>query len=207
MWEQGTLPMCFTERGGRHYIPRHDNERAKHAKFRRRQSDNGKLGGRPRNPEEPKPLAEPVRTKATESSPNSVLLTPNSDLRSAHVPASAPLDIWAREFVDLYPKQGRCNALVLERELYTVLTADASVSPQQAWDALKARLASHVRSARWTEQGGRFIPRADKYLREGIHAQEMPAAGAIGNNPKTAGNVAALQSFVSRRTGGAGVIK
>jgi uncharacterized protein YdaU (DUF1376 family) len=206
MWAEGMLHQCFYERGGKLHNRRLDKERNKQQDYRRRQSDNAtrswdkrRQGKATAEPMPPQRLATATAMQALHSSSSSSLSSSSSS--SSHVPESAPFDIWAREFVDLYPRQGRCNALQLERELYSVLTADPAVPAGQAWAALKARLATHVSSARWADQGGRFIPRADKYLREGTHLQEMAPAGGIGSNPKTAGNVAALQSFVNRRTG------
>jgi uncharacterized protein YdaU (DUF1376 family) len=54
MWE-GPLSECFTERAGRLHNPRLDEERRKQADYRRRQTDNGKLGGRPKKEPTDKP--------------------------------------------------------------------------------------------------------------------------------------------------------
>jgi hypothetical protein len=47
MWTSGTLSLCFYEKAGKFQHKRLDEERLKQANYKRRQSDNGKLGGRP----------------------------------------------------------------------------------------------------------------------------------------------------------------
>jgi hypothetical protein len=83
-----------------------------------------------------------------------------------------PMDEWARELVNLYPAQGRCGAAIIERPLHAALTEDRSVGVREAWEALKGRLAQQRESAQW--QAGK-IPRLDRWLREGLHLQVLPA--------------------------------
>ena len=85
MWP--TLRSCFIAHDamtGRLVHPRLERERENQADYRRRQSDNGKRGGRPRKPKESqtKPTANPNETQPltqTEAKKSS----PISDLRSA----------------------------------------------------------------------------------------------------------------------------
>ena len=85
MWP--TLRSCFIAHDamtGRLVHPRLERERENQAYYRRRQSDNGKRGGRPRKPKESqtKPTANPnetqplTQTEAKKSSPISDLRSP-----------------------------------------------------------------------------------------------------------------------------------
>lgn len=84
-----------------------------------------------------------------------------------------PMDVWARELVNLYPAQGRCSSGLVERPLFAVLTeGDIGETPIAAWTALQARLEAHKRSHQWRVK--EMIPRLDKWLREGLYLQELP---------------------------------
>ena len=85
--------------------------------------------------------------------------------------APPPMDLWARDLVTLYPAQGRCTWNLVERPLFDALSSDDR-EPVAAWEALKARLEGHKRSHQWRMKG--MIPRLDKWLREGLHLQELP---------------------------------
>lgn len=88
------------------------------------------------------------------------------------------MDAVARELVNLYPASGRCGWNMVERPLFTVLTADPDVQPAAAWDALKARLEQQKRSEQWLTK--RMVPRLDRWLRDGLHLQELqPAADTV----------------------------
>jgi len=97
---------------------------------------------------------------------------PESPGRETVEPDPVPMDVWARELVNLYPAQGRCGWNLVERPLYDALTADASIPPRAAWHALLGRLDGHKRSHQWRVKG--MIPRLDKWLRDGMHLQELP---------------------------------
>ena len=80
------------------------------------------------------------------------------------------MDVWARELVNLYPAQGRCGWNLVERPLCAVLLESGDA--REAWEDLKSRLERHKRSHQWRVKG--MIPRLDKWLREGLHLQELP---------------------------------
>lgn len=112
------------------------------------------------------------------------------------------MDVWTREFLDLYPAQGTCAAALVEPHLYAVLTADPRVSPLLAWTALKMRLDGHIRSHQWRVKG--MIPRADRYLRDGTHQQilpEIPVSERLSE--KTARTLASAAAFVREGERGA----
>lgn len=69
MWKQGRLHLCFEERNGRLTQRRLEAERKKQAEYKRRQSDNGLKGGRPKKAVVTSGLTQPEATaKPTESS-------------------------------------------------------------------------------------------------------------------------------------------
>jgi uncharacterized protein YdaU (DUF1376 family) len=173
IWTNGPLHQCFHERGGRLHNNRLDEERRKQADYRRRQSDNGRRGGRPNKPLE-------TQTKAvgfsglSQPEPKKSSSSPISDLQSPIAKKETdlqPMDLWARELVNLYSPQGRCGWNLVERPLYAVLTADPAVPVADAWEALKARLEQQKRSAQW--RAGK-ISRLDRWLANGLHLQELP---------------------------------
>lgn len=102
-----------------------------------------------------------------------------------------PMDVWARELVNLYPSQGTCAAQLVEPPLFKALTEDSpGLTPVAAWEALKQRLESHKRSHQWRVKG--MIPRLDRYLRDGAHLQVLPEAPVSTLvNDRTAGTLEA----------------
>jgi uncharacterized protein YdaU (DUF1376 family) len=93
------LQSCFTiVRGGKLVNERLDRERQKQAEFRRRQTDNGRRGGRPANPPQTQPLA--TLANPPQSSPISDLQSPISDLRTAVGGTARPQPIVARRRLD-----------------------------------------------------------------------------------------------------------
>lgn len=97
-------------------------------------------------------------------------------------PEPPRMDSWARELVELYPAQARCGWNLVERPLFDVLAADGLPAPA-AWRGLVARLEAQKRSYQWRVK--RMIPRLDKWLREGMHLQELPEHVADELAPKT----------------------
>lgn len=99
------LEPCFREAEGRWIHPRLEKERDKQESYRRRQGDNGRLGGRPRKPDETQTKAvgfeNESQTEAKKSSPISYLhITPK--------PPSGALEdeeteTRIREFFEQYP--------------------------------------------------------------------------------------------------------
>lgn len=112
------------------------------------------------------------------------------------------MDEWARELVKLYPAQGRVTWNVIEAPLFAVLTADPGVAPSEAWRNLKGRLDSQKRSHQWVVKG--MIPRLDRYLRDGSHAQELPEHPVSTLvTDKTARTLSSAASFIKAGQRGA----
>jgi hypothetical protein len=110
---------------------------------------------------------------------------------------AAPMDVWARELVNLYPSQGRCSWHLVEPQLFSVLTDNRMVTPEAAWEALKTRLEGHKRSHQWRVK--EMIPRLDRYLRDGMHLQELPEAPVTAVvTDKTARTLSSAANFAKR---------
>lgn len=164
------LQGCFVlARNGLLVNERLDKERRKQLEYRRRQSDYGKKGGRrvalgsakgSPSPRELETADADVLQVASSSSEGSPRGTP-------------PMDIWARELVNLYPAQGRCGWNLVERPLFDALTGNGG-DPWAGWDMLRGSLEAHKRSHQWRVK--QMIPRLDKWLREGLYLQELPEA-------------------------------
>jgi hypothetical protein len=137
------------------------------------------------------------RGNALLSSSSSADLRESDRARECDEPAGY-LQGWVAEFLDEYPPQGACSVDAVGRALYGVVGGD-----RQAFDALLGRLRGHKRSARWTQENGRYIPRADNYLRNGTHSQAMPEP-SMDPTPKpqrgskTGGNIGAFQRFIAK---------
>jgi hypothetical protein len=89
-----------------------------------------------------------------------------------------PMDIWARELINLYPKEGRCGWNLVERPLFTALTSiatDTGTTKTAAWEWLKARLELHKRSHQWRDK--QMVKRVDRWLTDGLYLAE-PAEDA-----------------------------
>lgn len=104
------------------------------------------------------------------------------------------LEAMVQRLLAAYPAQGTCSI----HEAQTALADVLHGKPESEFDALLERLDGHKRSARWLEQGGKFIPRLDNYLRKGTHAQTMAEAGAVASSSKTGGNLEAGRRFLER---------
>lgn len=109
---------------------------------------------------------------------------------------SPPIDAWTRELVDRYPSQGRCGWNLVERPLFGVLMEDPAVNPWEAWERLKARLDAHKASYQWRVKA--MIPRLDRWLRDGLYRQELPAEAPQGERlaPKTNRTLEAAMSIM-----------
>jgi hypothetical protein len=136
------------------------------ADLRAKRGNGGKLGGRPK-----KNLTETLKVSGTKTStvPVSVVAADVVVDKKEELPA---MDVLARELVNLYPAQGRCAWHMVERPLFTALMADPDVPADTAWLLLIGRLELQKRSHQWRVKG--MIPRLDKWLREGLHLQELP---------------------------------
>lgn len=80
------ISVCFKEKDARLIHPRLERERKSQAEFRRRQSDNGKLGGRPKKGVGSSGLTQPEATKSS-SSPISDLQSPSSTAKDVRTTA------------------------------------------------------------------------------------------------------------------------
>ena len=83
-----------------------------------------------------------------------------------------PLDVAFQQFVAAYPGQGRCASHLAMTAFVDVLHGGAILDPQREFTALLERLEGHKRSHQWRVK--EMIPRLDRYLREGLHLQELP---------------------------------
>lgn len=90
-----------------------------------------------------------------------------SDVNLATAP---PLDVWARELVNLMDPQGRCKWNLVERPLWDAL-GHLDDDTFAAWAKLKDRLEQHKRSHRWRTG---HVPRLDRWLSDGSYLQELP---------------------------------
>lgn len=186
----GPLSECFVKRGAQLTNPRLEAERRKQIAFRQRQSENGRKGGRrlgsglshneptdnpPLNPRDPISHVEDEERRPKSSS------------------SSKRNDAAFAEFRDAYPRPRRKGGPIVEQAFLCALELAGG------FPALMAALANHLASEQWANP--RMIPGMDTWFEEERWRQELPAAGAVAasaSNPKTAGNVAALQRFIDR---------
>jgi uncharacterized protein YdaU (DUF1376 family) len=113
------LQPCFTERDGKYYNKRLEEERQKQAQRRAQLSENGKKGGRPKKakglPKETKSFPE---TKANDNQNESLLSSSlsSSSVTTKHPRASAPWmglvrDVWHEVYPDAEPLSGTAKTL------------------------------------------------------------------------------------------------
>jgi uncharacterized protein YdaU (DUF1376 family) len=113
LWENSIVKTCFhLGEDGRLHQKRLDEERTKQDEFRRRQSDNGRLGGRPAKPTDKPDTKTQENPSLLETEPKKS--SPISDLRSAFPSPKLPearvassdddLGDRARELLEHYPR-------------------------------------------------------------------------------------------------------
>lgn len=110
-----------------------------------------------------------------------------------------PMDVWARELVNLYPAEGRCGWNMVERPLFKAINDIAEQERVEAWGAwewLKARLEQHKRSHQWRMKG--MVKRLDRWLTEGLFNAELPEQASVADqlSPKTSRNAAAVAEIM-----------
>lgn len=184
MWHEGALHNCFVAKGDRLVNPRQERERQKQDEFRRRQSDNAK---KPRpNPSQTSATAKPSHSQAEARA----LKTEDP---SVVVISEERNDVAFRAFQSRYPGEGRKGGRLLEEAFNEAATKAGGAS------VLLAALENHIVSERWSNP--KYIPGMDVWFKDERWRQVLPPAGAITasqSNPKTAGNIAALQRFIDR---------
>ena len=142
IWENSQVKQCFNVgEDGRLHHKRLDSEREKQETFRRRQSDNGQKGGRPRNPEKPRPFEN-------ESQPSTVGLARKSSSSSTPViPPNPPRgavddlpDGWGEDFYEgikaVYRKARNGAAYVPKEARDTPLMVETLVRTYQPLERL-----------------------------------------------------------------------
>lgn len=189
MW-RGALSECFVKRGNVLINERLDKERRKQLAFREKQAAFGKKGGRR------VALPDPSSTLKGSVSPRGLSHYGESNLQSADSPVlekEERLDVAFLEFQAAYPGVRRKGGFLIQQAFMDA--AHKSGGPSK----LMAALENHVASEQWSNP--RLIPGMDLWLKEERWRQVLPAAGAAtssANNPKTAGNIPALQRFIDR---------
>lgn len=103
-----------------------------------------------------------------------------------------PIDRWLVDFTDRYPPQSRCANHLTQTAFVDLIVGDKR-GPTVAYAELCERLDGHKRSHQWRVKN--MIPRLDRYLREGLHLQELPEHPvAVLVNDRTAGTLAAADA-------------
>jgi len=153
-----------------HDYLKHNRSAAEIEDLKARKRNGGKHGGRPRK------TSEVIEQETSQVSPQltSQKTSPemSRDVAVAVVEDELPMDVCARELVNVMHPSGRCHAGLVEQPLYKALTdGQLAPTPREAWVALKARLESHKQSARWRRG---MVPRLDRWLRDGTYLQELP---------------------------------
>lgn len=192
------LESCFRlARNGWRVNERLEVERKKQAAFHHRQAENGSKGGRPKKTHS-KPSGLQNQNPLETHSKARALKTEEADrdvLSSEGVQGEIEDFDGQAEFLRFqmrYPACGRKGGRML-MEAY--LDAARKVGPARLMTALE----NHIASEQWSNP--KYIPGIDKWFESEQWRQEKPAAGAASAsraNPKTAGNIPALQRFIER---------
>jgi uncharacterized protein YdaU (DUF1376 family) len=174
MWKSGPLSECFTERRGKLYNDRLEEERRKQVAFRERQAENGKKGGRPIT----QALAKPLDNQKGWVNPRE--LNPRVADRNSNVLSSSKRekenDVAFAEFRDAYPKERRKGGHLIEQEFLRATTEAGG------HEALMAALVNHKASEQWANP--RMIPGMDVWFREERWRQVLPVAMSEAPKPK-----------------------
>lgn len=182
LWTNGQLGKCFHERAGKFHNERLDAERKKQTANRQRQSDNAKAGWQKRGNATSMPPHESGITRADAPAADADSKQQIANENSGGGLGEFPMDIWTRELINLYPKEGRCGWNLVERPLFAALQSicsELALTPIGAWDWLKARLEQHKTSHQWRDK--RMVKRIDRWLIDGLYLAE-PAQDAPDDN-------------------------
>lgn len=196
IWPHNLEPCFRLVRNGWRINERLEAERKKQIAFRERQAENGARGGRPKkNP--PKSDGFHAQNPPLTQAKARALKSEEEDRRSVSLEGvqGEPFDGQAAfmAFQAAYPSSRRKGGrMVMETYLHSARIAGAPA-------ALLLALENHKASQQWANPA--HIPGMDVWLSEERWRQELPPAGAMTSsmaNPRTAGNIPALQRFIDR---------
>lgn len=109
------------------------------------------------------PITVTVTTPTTVT-PTGVVAAPEPPL--AVNPPDYPFTDWLRELHARYPEHRRMPVRNVERLFWEAFSRHDDVTPPDLWTLMQAGLALQVVSPEWTGDGGRFIPKLDRWLLE-----------------------------------------
>lgn len=181
--------------------PRLERERQKQAEFKRRQSDNGRKGGRPHKPNESQnnpslstglTQTEPTKSSSFSSSSLSSDFSQERARPKAVTGGGAGVGSNPRDHLYCRGNGTRCSRICISEKQHAILRAKFGGDERTSDDALDAFYAE-VRSKLDPNQ-----PIGDTPWKfwESQFAAKFGTVGAV--NPRTAGNVAAAARFVAR---------
>ena len=164
-----TLSSCFTARGDRWVNTRLEYERRKQLDYRKRQSENGKMGGRPSKAVGYSGLSQ---TEAKKSSPSpSPTPSPQEQRDIDH-------DEGFEQFWGQYPRKvGKVAARAVWHKLKP---------SKELQDRIVASVVLYARSEQWQRDGGSFIPHPRTYLNGRRWEDEIKPLAAVIQAPSTA---------------------
>lgn len=175
IWSNGALRECFSERAGRLHNARLDRERNKQAEFRRRQSDNGARGGRPRK----NPLETQTKPTGFEIETQTKARALEIEIRDRDRDQDPVLeernDIAFIAFQNAYPPSRRKGGYLTANLFF-----EAVNTGRTKVDDIMAALANHKASEQWSDP--KLIPGMDVWLREERWRQRLEPKGTTQAN-------------------------
>lgn len=177
------------------------------ARLKQIRRENGKKGGRPTETKT-KPNAN-QDGYACETEPVSVSVSASgygsgsASVSDAETPFTSPpkapnhpFPRWLTEWHAAYPKSRQVDKRKIEREFVSAFFRHED-APPLLFGRMMTALEAHKASEEW--QRG-VVPGMSKWLNEDWWLRELPPVKAVtGRGDRTAGNVAALQSFLDRK--------
>jgi uncharacterized protein YdaU (DUF1376 family) len=177
----GVLSECWIERGGRYVNPRQERERTKQQEFRRRQSDNGSKGGRPKglgfsglthSKARALESEDPLRSSSVQKR--------DSDFRSVWGASAvrdlppANYDQYFAVFRDAYHANRRVDNPIVRNAFMGVFTK-SDAPPEQIFADLMSAVRNHAGGDLWARG---MAPAMVKWLDEGHYLQRHDPPGA-----------------------------
>lgn len=191
LWASSPLHECFVSRQGRLTHSRLDEERRKQSEYRRRQSDNGKLGGRPSKEKAvgSSGLSETEPKKRSSSSSSSSSPSP----KEKEICAEPPSD--STPVILTFPTVGPHRSWDL-RQSQIDRWVEAFPNVNVEYEARKALawVEAHMDKRKTSKGMPGFL--VGWFGRAADRGGSSP--GVVSHSPKTAGNVEALMRFVER---------
>lgn len=197
LWRGSPLHECFYERGGKLHNPRLDKERQKQAEYKRRQTDNGAKGGRPKGkPKEPvgysgETQPKPKKTSSSLSSSLSPSLTKKERASTEQKPHT--IKAFLTVYESLFSELAGTKPAITSRDAKIAKDTIEHHGEPKAYELLRAFFAS---SDPFIQKSGYGLNVFSGQINKLLMGERQ--SGVTLTTSKTAGNLDVMRRFIER---------